>query len=347
MEGMTTNEPRIAIVGAGLGGLACARVLQNHGRTVTVFERESSPDDRSQGGTLDMHTNTGQRALRTAGLFDEFRDLARPEGQEQRALDHQTAAVIAQLPAEGEDRPEIDRGQLRKLFLDALKPGTIQWGHGIDSADDLAEYDLVVGADGAWSKVRATLSDAQPVYSGVTFIETHVDDIDRRHPAIAAMVGNGLAVAKGSRKAIFAQRNSNGHVRAYLALRGDQSHLDFQDTEGVRAYLVETYRGWHENLRALFTDNDGGFIHRPIYALPVPHVWQHKPGRTLVGDAAHLMAPLGVGANLALLDGTELATALVTEPTVDDAVRAYEAVMLPRSADIAKEVKEGIETLMP
>lgn len=344
---MTTNEARIAIVGAGLGGLACARVLQNHGRQVTVFERESSPDDRSQGGTLDMHTDTGQRALRTAGLFDEFRELARPEGQQQRLLDHQTADVIAEMPAEGEDRPEIDRGDLRGLFLDALKPDTIRWGHGIDSVDDLAGFDLVVGADGAWSKVRAELSDAQPVYSGVTFVESHFDDIDRRHPAIAAMVGNGTMLSKGPRKAIFAQRNSNAHVRVYAALRGDQSHLDFQDTKGIRDHLLTAYEGWHENLLALITDNDGGFIHRPIHALPVPHVWQHKPGRTLVGDAAHLMAPLGVGANLALLDGTELATALVTEPTVDDAVRAYEAVMLPRSADIAKEVKEGLETLMP
>ncbi|WP_163511047.1 FAD-dependent oxidoreductase [Fodinicola acaciae] len=344
---MTKNEARIAIVGGGLGGLACARVLQNHGMDVTVFEQEPSPDGRSQGGTLDMHSDTGQVALRTAGLYDEFRRLSRPEGQQWRLLDHRTAAVLTDVPAEGEDRPEIDRGDLRGLFLDALKPDTVQWGRGIESVAELDAFDLVVGADGAWSKVRAAITGAKPVYSGVTFIETHFDRIDERHPMIAAMIGNGTMLAKGPRKAVFAQRNSNGHVRTYVALRGDQSHLDFADTAAIRAYLSETYEGWHENLRALFIHNDGGFIHRPIHALPVPHVWQHKPGLTLVGDAAHLMAPLGVGANLALLDGTELATALATEPTIDEAVRAYEAVMLPRSVQTAKEVHEGLETLMP
>ncbi|WP_323809065.1 FAD-dependent oxidoreductase [Kitasatospora acidiphila] len=76
----SARDPRIAIVGAGLGGLACARVLQQHGRSVTVFEREAAADARPQGGTLDMHPDTGQAALRSAGLLDRFNALARPEG---------------------------------------------------------------------------------------------------------------------------------------------------------------------------------------------------------------------------------------------------------------------------
>ncbi|GAA5118417.1 hypothetical protein [Pseudonocardia adelaidensis] len=59
------------------------------------------------------------------------------------------------------------------------------------------------------------------------------------------------------------------------------------------------------------------------------------------------MPPLGVGANLAMLDGAELATAIAAEPTVDDAVHAYERVMLPRSAEIAKECLEGLDQLLP
>ena len=123
----------IAIVGAGLGGLACARVLQLHGIDVTVFEQEASADARPQGGTLDLHGDTGQVAMHTARLHEQFRALARPEGQQMRAVDPRTGeTVFDESPAEGDDfRPEIDRGQLRGLLLDSLSPGTVRWGRPI------------------------------------------------------------------------------------------------------------------------------------------------------------------------------------------------------------------------
>ncbi|WP_410669314.1 FAD-dependent oxidoreductase [Amycolatopsis sp. cmx-4-68] len=348
---MTTS--RIAIAGAGLGGLACARVLQLHGLDVTVFEQEPSADARPQGGTLDMHADTGQVALRTAGLHDRFRELARPEGQQMRALDPHTADVVSEvLPAEGDDfRPEIDRGQLRGILLDSLAPGTVQWGRpvaDVTTAGDGArltfadgrteDFPLVVGADGAWSRVRRTLTGVRPVYSGVTFVEFGLDDADRRHPALAALTGQGTMVAKVGGQALFAQRNSNGHIRCYAV---------FYAPEDLRLDgLLERYAGWHPDLLAFLRDRDGEFTHRPLHVLPVPHAWTHTPGLTLLGDAAHLMPPLGVGANLALLDGTELATALATAPSVDDAVRAYEAGMLPRSIETAKACAEGLDHLL-
>ncbi|WP_158883711.1 FAD-dependent oxidoreductase [Amycolatopsis anabasis] len=364
----STKSPRVAIVGAGLGGLICARVLQLHGRPVTVFEREESPHARTQGGTLDMHTETGQVALRTAGLLDRFRALARPEGQEQRLLDHATAALLRhELPVEGDDdRPEIDRGQLRGLLLDSLTAGTVQWGRAVAGVTPLGDgtsrlrfddgaaedFDLVIGADGAWSRVRPALSDATPEYTGVTFVDIGFDDADTRHPALARLVGQGTMLAKADGKGVFAQRNSNGHVRAYLALRAPENWhelagLDLADTEAVRAHLLPRYDGWAESLLDFLRDNDGEFANRPLFALPVPHLWDHVPGVTLLGDAAHLMPPLGVGANLALVDGAELAEALVAEPSVDAAVRGYESVMLPRSAEIARACAEGLGHLLP
>ncbi|UKY55061.1 FAD-dependent oxidoreductase [Streptomyces inhibens] len=218
-----------------LGGLTCARILQIHGRPVTVFEREASPDIRSQGGSLDMHADTGQAALRAAGLFDRFRALARPEGQEWRTLDPATAAH--ELPADGdEDRPEIDRGQLRGLILESLAAGTVRWDRAVSGVTQLGDgtcrlhfgdgttedFDLVIGADGAWSRVRPALSDATPDYTGVAFVEIGIDDVDVRHADFARLVGNGTMVALAGGKALFAQRNSNGHIRGYAAFRAPQ-----------------------------------------------------------------------------------------------------------------------------
>ncbi|SHF61956.1 FAD-dependent oxidoreductase [Streptoalloteichus hindustanus] len=364
----SARAPRVAVVGGGLGGLVCARVLQNHGRSVTVFEREASPGDRPQGGALDLHADTGQVALRAAGLLDRFRALARPEGQEQRVVDPVTAALVGhQRPAEGEEvRPEIDRGQLRGLLLDSLDAGTVRWGRavsGVDLLDDgtrrlrfadgtTEDVDLVVGADGAWSRVRPAVSAAEPCYTGVTFVEFGFDDCDTRHADLAALVGDGTMMAKTGGKGIAAQRNSNGHIRGYAMVRVPEdwhraAGLSLADTPAVRRYLLATYEGWAEPLLDFFRRNDGGFVNRPLFVLPAPHAWDHVPGVTLLGDAAHLMPPLGVGANLALLDGVDLATALVTEPDVDAAVRAYESVMAPRSAEIARACLEGLDHFLP
>ncbi|MYX98281.1 NAD(P)-binding protein [Streptomyces sp. SID486] len=363
----SAHGPRIVIVGAGLGGLALARVLQLHGRSVTVFESEASTGVRPQGGSLDIHGGTGQAALRAAGLLDQFRALARPESQEWRVVDPVTAAALPfPGPVHDDDSPEIDRGQLRGLFLESLAEGTVRWGRNVTGATPLGDgtwrvllddgttedADLVVGADGAWSRIRPALSDATPGYTGVTFIETGLTDCDTRHPGLARMVGDGTLLATADGKALLAQRNSTGHIRVYAAFRAPRNwhvaaDVEPDDTSAVRAHLLKMFDGWDDNLLSLLRHSDGGFVHRPVFVLPVPHTWEHVPGITLLGDAAHLMPPVGLGANLAMLDGADLARALITESNIDDAVRAYENLMLPRSAQAAQDCAKALDDLIP
>ncbi|MCX4626299.1 NAD(P)/FAD-dependent oxidoreductase [Streptomyces sp. NBC_01443] len=367
-----SSAPRIAIIGAGPGGLTCARILQQHGIAATVHERDASRSARGQGGTLDMHPDSGQDALRQAGLLEGFLALARPEGRQMRLVGRDGSVLFDAVPPEAgtedgteDGNPEIDRGQLRDLLLDSLDPGTVHWGHKLAHVEPLTasthhrlhfadgtttEADLVIGADGAWSQVRRLLSDATPVYTGVTFVETGLDQADTRHPALASLTGDGTMMALDDNRGFVAQRNSHQHIRVYIGMRTDENWyrkagVDLAAEGAVREALLEEFTGWSRDLLGFITATDTGYVNRPLYALPVPHAWRHTPGLTLLGDAAHLMSPFsGMGANLAMLDGADLARALIDNTAVDDAVRAYEDLLLPRSREAAEGAAEGIDS---
>ncbi|MFH8572893.1 FAD-dependent oxidoreductase [Streptomyces sp. NPDC017993] len=366
MDSPAPSTARISIIGAGPGGLTCARILQQHGIAVTVYDRDSELNSRNQGGSLDLHEEDGQLALRAAGLLEEFFALARLEGQEMRQLDPAGRVLAHHLPAEGEtNRPEIDRGQLRDLLLRSLAAGTVQWGRTLQSLGGPAngprtltftdgtsvEADLVIGADGAFSRVRTAVSPATPRYTGVSFLEAWFDDMEHAHPELSRLVGNGSAHIADGERGLFAQRNSGGHMRVYILQRVPvdwiaANGLRPEDTEGIRAHLLGEYAAWSPQILRMITDNDGAYVDRPLFALPVPHTWEHSPSVALLGDAAHLMPPLGVGVNLAMLDAGELALALAHSSTIDDAVRSYEKTMLPRSAEMAQMLEGGAEHLL-
>jgi 2-polyprenyl-6-methoxyphenol hydroxylase-like FAD-dependent oxidoreductase len=352
-----TTTPRIAIIGGGPAGLMCARVLQGHGIQSTVYDADVAVNSRDPGGTLDLHADAGQIALEDAGLMDAFLALARIEGQAKTRRDHHGNVLAEFTPREGDAAaPEIDRGQLRCMLFEHLRPGTVRWGHRLVRTTPVGggaqrlefangtstEAELVIGADGAWSKVRPLLTDAVPQYLGVCFLDARFDEVETRHPEVAAIVGDGhMFSTDGDGRAVIVQRNSNGVVRGYVAFRAEldwhvRAGVDLTDREAVRSCLLQEFSKWSAAMRPLITDNDGDHVQRSFWALPAPLTWDHVPGVTLVGDAAHLMAPFGGhGTNLALLDGAELAHAIKKESSLDEAISRYEATMFPRSGELA------------
>jgi 2-polyprenyl-6-methoxyphenol hydroxylase-like FAD-dependent oxidoreductase len=347
----------ITVVGAGLGGLVLARVLHAHGIPVTVYEAEASADARAQGGLLDIHPWNGQPALEAAGLIEKFHGLVLPGRESYRVLDRAGTVLLdrtdptTEHPDRGTgERPEVSRGELRQMLLDSLPDGIVQWGREVSGVRALGEgrhelrftdgaavlTSVLIGADGAWSRVRPLLSAATPAYVGVTSVEYFLFDGDTRHRATAEAVGAGSMFALAPGLGFLAHRERGGTLHAYVQLTVPQDWLadtDVADGTAVSARVVAEFDGWAPELTALITESDTAPVLRALYALPAGHRWARLPGVTLLGDAAHLAPPNGEGANTAMQDGAELGQAVAAHADdIEVALAEYEQAMFPRAA---------------
>ncbi|MEZ2306390.1 MULTISPECIES: FAD-dependent oxidoreductase [Paraburkholderia] len=113
-------------------------------------------------------------------------------------------------------------------------------------------------------------------------------------------------------------------------------------TETTRASSGVRSTGWfHGATRCISAPSKGPTARTCGSSLPAGTTWPAKSGLTLVGDAAHVMPPMGAGVNLAMLDAAELAEAIVAAANWRDAVCAQEQVMLDRAAPIVEECLRG------
>lgn len=343
------SSPNIAIIGAGPVGTTLARLLliQAPSTTVTIFEGEPSPNFRSQGGTLDLHTVTGLAALKEAGLWDEFLKHARYDGEALLMTDKDLKPFFQVRPSLSPDqkgilmngqRPEIDRSALRQMLAESLPPGMIRWGHRLKEVRPGAEprgnelvftladgggtaalsgFDLVVGAEGAWSKVRSALTDVKPVFSGVSNQSFEVPDAARTAPEVYRVVNRGsvFSHADGTKSSI--QQMGDGSLLMSLNHRSGDEYwyrncgYDASDLEQARAAALERLDGWHPTIREAVERAQAASPPRSLYMLPVGFSFEHRAGLTIIGDAAHLMTPFaGEGVNVGMEDARRLARAI-------------------------------------
>ncbi|PFN27774.1 tetracycline resistance protein [Bacillus cereus] len=365
MMGRTNKaEKRIAIIGAGPGGLTLSRILQKHGLKSVVYERETSPWSRQQGGSLDIHHDSGQEALKEAGLLEQFNELARYEGEDFRLFDKSGKIYLDEVadPNSG-DRPEIDRGTLRELLLNSVDSECIHWGYNLVKAVSLENglhelhfenghvetVDLVVAADGVFSRVRSLVTDSVPKYTGISMVELNLQNVTENHPEMAKFNRRGKVFALADHKGILAQLNGDDSIRIYLSFRTDKEWLDkcgisFENLEEAKHKLLQYFEDWDETLKNYIRCADGAIFPRRIYMLPVGLTWKSTPGVTLIGDAAHLMSPFaGEGVNLAMRDAAELALSIVKHDDLNKAIENYEKKMYDYSSQSAEMSNDNLE----
>ncbi|KAI3328173.1 hypothetical protein F4824DRAFT_484499 [Ustulina deusta] len=402
----TANTPRIAIIGAGPGGLMLASILHHNNIPCGVYERDSSAVARAQGGTLDIHEYSGQQALHAAGLLGQFRAVMRLGGDALRLIKKDGTVVFEDNGDSQEEspegpgdrqrgetagnfvkgRPEIDRPALKDLLIASVPADTIQWGRKVTSVvpvpdsrqwrlelDDgsrPAPFDLVVGADGAWSHTRALLTDQQPFFSGVTALDVWVHKVDETAPDVAAFVGPGSCFLWAADRALLFQRNGQGRegdarcfacvrtdptarpsAKALLGEEDDGAEVDWSDARTRERFVERHFGDWFAEAKRMVLAMTDTPALRPLYMLPVGLTWASRPGITLLGDAAHLMTPFaGVGVNVALMDALELArgiagcvkTGCADGEGLAAMLRQYEKGMFARSSEEAAKTEAAM-----
>ncbi|HDV8360281.1 TPA: FAD-dependent monooxygenase [Bacillus cereus] len=365
MSTLSKEQKRIAIIGGGPGGLTLALLLQQNGMEPVIYERELLDMNNQRGGSLDIHEESGQMALKEAGLYEKFQEIARYEGEDFRLLDKDGKSFIDEITAPDEkgDRPEIDRGVLCDLLLNALDTSCIKYGYKLEKAISLENgitqlhfengfVDTVhglVGADGAFSRVRPLLTNTDIEYTGLTFFELNILNVAENHPDLFEFNRRGKVFALGDNKGILAQLNGDGRIKVYASLKVEK---DWPEKNGIstdkpleaKAKLLELFNDWDEDLRKYIHYAEDSIIQRRIYMLPIHFKWKRNPGVTLIGDAAHVMSPFaGEGVNLAMFDALNLALAIIKNNDFASAIEEYEEKMYAYSSEKAQESHDNLE----
>lgn len=367
---MKLDNKQVAVVGGGPGGLTVAKLLQQQGVSVKVYERDYNKNARLQGSPLDLHEESGLAAIRKAGLLDAFKANFSPGADKKRIVNNQAEVIYSDHANKPEEnfgdayfRPEIDRGPLRTILLESLAPDTVVWdshftgmekqnkGWQLYFKNGISVYaDIVIAADGANSKIRPYLTPIKAFYSGITMVEVTIDHSRKNVPNVHALLNGGKIMAFGNSKCLLMGLKSNDELTFYASLKvpenwATDNGLKYSDSLQLEQWFKAEYSDWSPFWYELFKNKAISVIPRPIYCMPLDQTWETQSNLTLLGDAAHVMPPFaGEGVNMAMLDALELSEYLTSDTynTLQEAIAAYETQMRKRAAIAAQEsLKNG------
>jgi 2-polyprenyl-6-methoxyphenol hydroxylase-like FAD-dependent oxidoreductase len=331
-----TDGKSAVVVGGGIGGLTAAVALRQVGWRVTVLERAARFGEIGAGIAL---LSNGLRCLDAIGLGDAVRGNGLPV----LAIGMRTAAGrwLSRIDGDGADLEArmgtttvvIHRAELHRILRDALPAAALVAGvttTGIDGGADggpaevrfrqgnqdaLLRAELVVGADGVHSWVRAQRwPDARaPVYSGSTNWRAVTT------AASAAVSEMSLSWGQGTEFGVMPLLD--GRTYWYAAANAGEAERNPDELEELR----RRFGAWHEPIPAVLAHTQPGVVLRhDIYWLPKLDSY-HRGSVVLLGDAAHAMTPnLGQGGGQALEDAIGLAAAVSRTPDVATAVARYD-----------------------
>ncbi|MGB3442133.1 MAG: FAD-dependent monooxygenase [Actinophytocola sp.] len=336
---------RVAVVGAGIGGLAAAGALLRKGFQVDVYEQAAVLRDVGAG----MHLGcNGSKILRRWG-FGPWLDRAgvRPAALEVRAW-HDGRTLARQAMGEewaaefGTPYHTIHRADLQRILLEHAVGARLRLNHQLTGfADDgdgvrltfasgaTATADVLVGADGMHSVVRAAFAgDEQPVYSGTSAFRGMVPSA-----SVPDLPADTMYLWAGPDARLLCYPVSGGRCHTFVAVVPDpRGGTESWSSAGDSAELRAVFDGWHPLVRALVaavreTRRWGLYDRQPLDAWGTGRV-------TLLGDAAHPMLPHhGQGANQALEDAVALAHFLSTNE-LDAGLRQYEEFRRPHTTRV-------------
>lgn len=370
---MSVKNKKIVVIGGGPGGLTLARLLQMKGYEVKVYERDENQNVRQQGATLDLHEESGLKALIAAGLLNEFKKHYRPNADKLRLTDHNAVVHFDDhtngTPADERSatfRPEIDRGPFRDLLIASLEKDTIVWNskfvslQAIDHGWDIffengstVYADLVIAADGANSRLRKYLTSIAPVYSGLTIVEGNIYNAATNAPELWKLVKGGKIFALGLEKSIILSAKGDGSLSFYTGSKETvdwvkTSGINFENKQEIYDWFKERFADWGSEWHELFGSDDNYFVPRPQYHFPPDQQWESLPNLTILGDAAHRMPPYaGEGVNMAMLDALELVEQLTATDfsNIKTAILNYERAMRQRAAEITEVTLQSMENM--
>ncbi|WP_345950052.1 NAD(P)/FAD-dependent oxidoreductase [Mucilaginibacter sp. PAMB04274] len=351
---MLLRNKNVAVIGAGPVGLTMARLLQQNGVEVTVYERDKDPQARIWGGTLDLHKDSGQQALKKAGLLQTYYAKAMPMGV--TMADEQGKVLFTKTPTPETqfDNPEINRNDLRTILLSSLTEGTVAWDKNTIGLEGhcgkwLLHFenqhtktaDLVIVANGGMSKVRHYVTDIQAQETGTVIIQGDVPQPEINCPEFYKLCNGNRLMAAYQGNLLVANPYNNGVLTYGVIFKKPEEwahayELDFQRRDSICAFLSNRLSDWDDRYQRLLSATSAFWV-LPTKKLPLNKPWNKARPLpiTLIGDAAHLMPPFaGKGVNTGLMDALILSENVTSGKykTIEAAISNYEQQMLVYAA---------------